>query len=221
MEEQIELLIAYAEQYGIFFLVPLILLENIPVIGLIAPGVTVLFLAGFFSSVLPGGPIIIFLMIFGTMVLADTFWYGMGYKYGIRLPILRYIKEKSPNIKSTITSQPIYILMLYQFIPYLRMFLPFTLGLYGYSPKKWLKTTIIGSFLFTSAYISLGIGAAIWYDNIDDSNAIFGMPALIATILTTGFTIRFAIKYVEHRRLRKLVDIENEKKKALGDRESK
>jgi hypothetical protein len=29
------------------------------------------------------------------MVIADTFWYTMAYRYGTKLRLLRYIKEKS------------------------------------------------------------------------------------------------------------------------------
>jgi hypothetical protein len=43
MEENLALITGYAEQYGIFFIVPLVLLENIPVLGILAPGLTVLF----------------------------------------------------------------------------------------------------------------------------------------------------------------------------------
>lgn len=211
MEEHIDLITNYAEQYGIFFVVPLVLLENIPVIGLIAPGITVLFLAGFFSSVLPGGPILIFFLIYSTMVLADTFWYFIGKKYGTRLAWLQYIKDKSPNIESTITSQPIYILMFYQFVPYLRMFLPFSLGVYGFELKKWLKTTVFGSFFFTVVYVGLGIGAAKWYENIDDSEFIFGLAPLIGTIVAITLTIRLVVKYFEQRKLRKLVQFEENK----------
>lgn len=202
MEEHIAIVTAYAEQYGIFFVVPLVLLENIPVIGVIAPGITVLFLAGFFSDVLPGEPFIIFLMIYCTMVLADTFWYFVGHKYGTRLQWLQYIKDKSPNIESTITTQPIYFLMFYQFVPYLRMFLPFSLGLYKYPFKKWLKTTIFGSLLFTTVYVGLGIGAAAWYESIDDSEFIFGLAPLISTVIALMLTIRLVIKYLEQRKLR-------------------
>jgi len=206
MEGHIELLTAYAEQYGIFFVVPLVLLENIPVLGLLAPGITVLFLAGFFSSVLPGGPLLIFFLIFITMVAADTFWYAMAYRYGTNFRFLRYIKEKSPNIESTITSQPIKILMFYQFVPYLRMFLPFSLGLYHLDTKKWLKTTVLGSFIFTSTYVGMGWLAAWWYGEIDDSGSILGLVPLIGVVTTIFFTIRLVIKYLEQKKLQVLKD---------------
>jgi len=215
MEEHLAIVTAYAEQYGIFFVVPLVLLENIPVLGLIAPGITVLFLAGFFSPVLPGGPLLIFFLIFITMIAADTFWYAMAYKYGTRFQFLRYIKEKSPNIGETITSQPVKFLMFYQFVPYLRMFLPFSLGLYHFDIKKWLKTTIFGSFIFTLTYVGLGWTAAWWYGEIDDSESILGLVPLIAVITTIFFTIRLVIKYLEQKKLQTMVDANHEGRNIL------
>jgi membrane protein DedA with SNARE-associated domain len=201
MEEHITLVTMYAEQYGIFFVIPFVLLENIPILGILAPGITVLFLAGFFSNVLPGGPMMIFFMIYGTMVAADTFWFFIGKKYGTTWGWLNYIKEKSPAIESTIISQPWYFLMFYQFVPYLRMFLPFTLGLYKFDTKKWLKTTIMGSFLFTLTYVGLGFGAAVWYESIDDSGSVLGLLPLIGGVTTILFSLRLIRKYVEQRKL--------------------
>lgn len=201
MQENIALITAYAEQYGIFFIVPLVLLENIPVLGIFAPGITVLFLSGFFSPVLPGGPIVIFFLIFMTMVIADTFWYTMGYRYGTQFRFLRYIKEKSPNVAETITGQPVKFLMFYQFVPYLRMFLPFSLGLYRYDVKKWLQTTVFGSFIFTLIYVGLGWGASLWYENVDDSGSVLGLIPLIGVVTTLFFTIRLVSKYIEQKKL--------------------
>lgn len=201
MEENIALITAYAEQYGIFFIVPLVLIENIPIIGLIAPGITVLILAGFFSTVLPGGPLVIMAMIYITMVAADTFWYFMGRKFGTKFRWLRYIKEKSPTIEGTVIAQPITILMWYQFVPYLRMFLPFTLGLYHYPLDKWLKTTLCGSFLFTLTYVGIGWGASLWFATIEDSSSFLAFIPLIAVVVTLGFSIHLAVKYFEQRKL--------------------
>jgi membrane protein DedA with SNARE-associated domain len=201
MNEQLALVTAYAEAYGIFFVVPLVFLENIPIVGLFSPGVTVLFLAGFFSPVLPGGPLLIFFMIFITMVIADTFWYTMGYRYGTKFRFLRYIKAQSPTIAETVTKQPIKLLMFYQFVPYLRMFLPFSLGLFQYNIKKWLKTTIFGSFIFTSTYVGLGWGTNLWFKSLDDSSAIIALIPIIGIITTILFTIHLATKYLAQKKI--------------------
>lgn len=210
MEENLALITTYVEQYGIFFIVPLVLLENIPVLGLISPGLTILFLAGFFHEVLPGGLYFIFFMAYATMVVADTFWYFLGKKYGLKLAWLLYIRKKSPNVEKTIITQPFYILMFYQFVPYLRMFLPFSLGLYQFSWRKWLKTTLFGSFIFSLSYIGLGVIAALWYENIEDSSSLLGIAPLLAAILTVGLTIRLIRQYLEQRKLRVIKrDVEN------------
>jgi membrane protein DedA with SNARE-associated domain len=200
MEEHIALITFFAEKYGIFFIVPLVLLENIPIIGLVAPGVTVLVLAGFFSSVLPGGPISTFILIYATMIIADTFWYFLGYKYGTKLAWLQYIKDKGPHIERAITDHPIYFLMLYQFVPYLRMFLPFSLGVYAFSIKKWFKITVPGSLLFTSAYFGAGVAISFWYENIDETEKLLGIIPIIAIIISIVFSGKIIRKYIHNKR---------------------
>jgi membrane protein DedA with SNARE-associated domain len=203
MEEHIALITLFAEKYGIFFIVPLVLLENIPIIGLVAPGVSVLVLAGFFSSVLPGGPVTTFILIYSTMVIADTFWYFLGLKYGTKLAWLQYIKDKGPHIEQAITDHPVHFLMFYQFVPYLRMFLPFSLGVYSLSPTKWFKVTIPGSFMFTSAYFGVGIAISFWYESIDETERLLGLIPVIALIISVVFSSKIINKYLKNKRLAK------------------
>jgi membrane protein DedA with SNARE-associated domain len=81
------------------------------------------------------------------------------------------------------------------------MFLPFSLGLYHFELKKWLLTTIFGSFLFTLTYVGIGWGASLWYENVDDSGSVLALIPLIGVITTIYFTVRLLATYIEQKKL--------------------
>lgn len=157
MQEYLSLLQSSVEQLGIWFIIPFLVLENIPIVGLFAPGLTVLVLSGFFYELLTGSYFTLFLVCWFTIFLADTTWFGIGYWGQQKTSWLRALAAKSPNVNELINRQPWWALMNYQFIPYFRMFLPFALGMYRFSPVRWVVMCLIGSALYVAIFLGIGV----------------------------------------------------------------
>ena len=157
MEQYLALLQNGIASAGVWFIVPFLFLENIPGIGLVAPGLTVLVLSGFFHESLVAQPVYLYLVAWITIVLADNLWFWLGYAGGHKSAWLQKIAAASPNVDEILTKQPLWALLTYQFVPYFRMFLPFSLGLYKLDPKRWILISLAGSALYVSVFLSIGV----------------------------------------------------------------
>jgi membrane protein DedA with SNARE-associated domain len=137
MQEYLSLLLSGVESVGIWFIVPFLALENIPIIGLFVPGLTVLVLSGFFYELLTGVVWKLYILAWLTIFLADSTMYLVGYFGQQKTKWLQTLSAQAPDVGELLHSQPKWALLNYQFIPYFRMFLPFALGLYRFSPVWW------------------------------------------------------------------------------------
>lgn len=179
MEQYLGSITEFVAQYGYFFIIPLIALENVPIVGFLAPGISVLFLTGYFATVLPGGPITAFMVAWITIILADTLWYLIGYYFHNHSGWIATVRKNSPNVEELLTTQPVYALALYQFAPYLRMFLPFGLGVYRYSVWRWGILVTIGSGLFTAVFFAFGMLTAQLIGNVTESTSALETLSLV------------------------------------------
>ena len=178
MENYLTGITDFVTQYGYYFIIPLLTLENVPVIGFFAPGMSVLFLTGYFSNVLPGGNIVAFLVAWITIIFADTFWYLLGY-YVQNHRWLAKIRSHSPNVEELLTKNRFYTLSLYQFAPFLRMFLPFSLGVYRYQFVPWLALVTVGSGLYTLVFFGFGVMTNQLLTGVAESNSALKSLSLI------------------------------------------
>ena len=206
MEQYLQQINDFVAEFGYFFIIPLLALENIPFIGLIAPGISVLFLTGYFSNILPGGTLVAFFISFLTIVIADTLWYAIGYRYQTRWKWLQFITQKSPNIDELLAKQPFYLIALYQFAPYLRMFLPFALGAYQYSVSQWVRLVCVGSLLFTTVFFGFGYVTAQFIKNTSESSSSLEKVSFIASgfgILYVGYLVVSNLKIRARNKIKK------------------
>jgi len=172
MQEYLTLITNTVETWGIWFIVPFLFLENVPVIGFIAPGLTVLFLSGFFADILPGHPVYIATIACITIIIADNLWFWLGYYGNSKTPFLKRVAAQSPNVEATLANQSFLGLIMYQFMPYFRMFLPFSLGMYRFSPAKWLLVNALATFLYVFVFFGAG-----WVTK----NVVAGAPGAVLT----------------------------------------
>ena len=200
MEQYLALIISSVEQFGVWFVVGFLFLENVPVVGFFAPGLTVLVLSGFLFEIITGNWALLFLIAWLTIFVADTLWYSIGYFAQDKNTLLQKLATRSPNVENLLRTQPIYALLTYQFIPYYRMFLPFALGMYRFSVYRWLPICLIGSALYTAVFYGVGlVGAFIWKEAavvelvVNRLNVFLG----VAIVVYTFFLLR---KYYRLRR---------------------
>lgn len=195
MPEYFDLINQYIQLYGWYFILPFLFLENIPIIGLIAPGVTVLFLAGFFSSLI-GNVYLLFVACTGTIILADSIWYALGKTSQGKWRLVRHIAERSPNVEKLLTEQPLLYLMFYQFIPYFRMFLPFALGMYRLPTAVWLTLVVIGTVAFVTVFFGVGVLTARAVSTVVETIAV--TQALNGALVTMMiiYTVYLVIRYI-------------------------
>jgi|AntRauTorcE11898_2_1112593.scaffolds.fasta_scaffold62296_2 membrane protein DedA with SNARE-associated domain len=162
MEQYLTLLQDGLAAAGLWFIVGFLFLENVPGAGLIAPGLTVLVLGGFFHELVVAHPAQLYIIAWVTIVVADNLWYWLGYFGKGRIGWLQKIADQSPNINELLTKQSLWALWTYQFMPYFRMFLPFSFGMYKLSPNLWLPINLIASALYVGVFLSIGvIGAQV------------------------------------------------------------
>ena len=200
MEAYISLLQDSVSAIGIWFVVFFLFIENVPIVGLIAPGLTVLVLSGFFYELLVTHPLQLFLIAWATMIVADTTWFLLGYYGGTKLAFLRTIAAQSPNASEVLTKQPWYILLCYQFFPYFRMFLPFSLGLFQFSLGKWLILTTVGSGLYTAVFLGIGVAGALIATEVDVIDAVVSN---INYVLALGATVYAVVLFRRYRHNKK------------------
>jgi membrane protein DedA with SNARE-associated domain len=157
MGEYINLLQNGVDAVGLWFVILFLALENIPGLGFIAPGVTVLVLSGFFHENLVNNVWSLYIICGLTIALVDNLWFWLGYYASNRFKWVNKLVLRAPNIQKILLRQPWFGLFGYQFIPYFRMFLPIGLGAYGFSPIKWLFICIISTLFFVSVFLTIGI----------------------------------------------------------------
>lgn len=189
-------------QLGWVVIVPLLFLENIPIIGFIAPGITVLFLAGFLSSSIIGGPILLFVVCVLTLIVADTIWYTLGRASRGKWRSVSKIAKKSPNVEELLAKQPFTYLIFYQFIPYFRMFLPFALGMYLVSFRFWLTLVTLGSALFVAVFFGAGLVTAKFVDSMARAEEVTQTLNIVIVGFVAIYTLYLTIRYLRIRNKR-------------------
>lgn len=198
MEQYLALLQNGIATTGVWFIVPFLLLENVPIIGLVAPGLTILVLSGFFNELLVTHAWHLYAIAWLTIVVADNIWYTIGYFFGTKSAWLKKIAAQSPNVEELLTKQPLFALVSYQFMPYFRMFLPFSLGMYKFRPRLWILISLVASALYVAVFLSIGVVGAALIESIAGVDTV-------TTYINRGLAV-FALVYcvILLRRYRKL-----------------
>ena len=172
MEAYLTLLQSGLSAVGVWFIVGFLFLENIPGVGLVAPGLTVLVLGGFFHELVVSHPAWLYLLAWVTIVMADNLWYWIGYASQGKSAWLKRLAQQSPNVEEILTKQPVWALLTYQFMPYFRMFLPFSLGMYRLSPRIWVPVSLVASALYVAVFLSIGVVGASVVESVGGIDAI-------------------------------------------------
>ena len=145
---------------GYVGLTSLIFTETGLLIGLLLPGDSVLFSAGFLASMEYLHLLPLFLLTFCAAVLGDSVGYALGKKYGPKI----FVKEKSlffdkqhiERAQRFYTKHGGKTVILARFIPIIRTLAPVLAGVGAMRYKTFLAYNIVGGFLWTTSVLGLG-----------------------------------------------------------------
>lgn len=209
MEAYVDILERGLESVGVWFLVGFLFLENIPIVGLFAPGLTVLVLSGFFHELFGLSILALYLIAVATIILADTTWFTIGYLGQKQTAWLGRLAQQSPNVEEVLRTQSFSTLVFYQFIPYFRMFFPFALGLYRYSLLRWLVICSIGSLLYTAVFFGLGVGGAYVLQQVGAVDDLTNLLNAVLVVCGLAYVYRLLRQYRNLQRTNKQDEQEN------------
>jgi len=186
MENYIYQLKQVFETYGLWFVFPLLLMENFPFIGFVTPAMTVLLLAGFLLADNNVDLMMVIIVSYSAMLTGDNLWFFLGRKSQGKWKWLNKVTEKTGKALDVIKDQRTGILLFFQFAPYYRMFLPYAFGISSYPLKKWLTINLVGSAIFVLTFVLAGYFAA---QSISDFRGIQILSKNMNTIIISVVVI--------------------------------
>jgi membrane-associated protein len=143
--------------YALLFII--IFMETGLVVTPFLPGDSLLFAAGTFAAIGSLNVWLLWLLVFIAAVLGDTVNYWFGNKVGPRAfeGNVRFLKQEYLD-----RTQRFYdkhggkTIVLARFVPIVRTFAPFVAGVGTMKYRRFLTYNVIGAFLWTAIFISLG-----------------------------------------------------------------
>lgn len=139
----------------------LLILECIPVLGILAPGQLALAISGFWAASQPFDVgIRLVLVALAAVLLADFLMFVLGRIGTERVAFLKRTLGQHGSLGRTLEAQSTAVLLLYQFPPYSRMFAPFLLGAGAMRVSAWIPLSIVASVLFVLTYFMIGFSVA-------------------------------------------------------------
>ena len=144
-------------------------------IGVLLPGDSLLFIAGFLCS-LPKTELNIWTMVFGCFVaaiLGDSFGYYTGKRWGRKLfdkPDSKFFKKKHLVAAENFFEEKGNVaIIIARFMPFVRTFAPIMAGIAAMRYKTFIKYNLVGGFIWAVGLTCLGyfLGRIIPADKID------------------------------------------------------
>jgi len=172
--------------------------ESLPIAGFVLPGLSILVIAGFLSAEQPSALTgIMFIAAWAGLLVADTLMFWLGRVGTTKVNLVRRKVEKHDKLRREISSQPLALLLLYQFPPYSRMFAPLLMGTLSFTWCRWLSITTAGSFAFVAAFFGLGLTVGLIGRSLVGAVSI---ASLISGIFMWGLLIWIVILGLKLRR---------------------
>lgn len=198
--EQTQVVLALLQEWREPVLCIVLMAECIPVLGIIAPGLIILVLAGFVA----GGAdaleaVSLALTAFSAIFLTNLALFGVGKVGANSNSVVRRLIGDRGAFGQELAAQPNSILLLYQFPPYSRMFAPLLLGAAGLRWRRWLVLSAAATLAFVTVFFGMGFvaarlgrdtsGAATWAGGAS-AVSVLAFGAWIAVLLTRIFKRR-------------------------------
>ena len=183
------------------------ILEATPIIGFLSPGLLFVILGGLLADMGWLNVWWVFTVAFAGAVIGDTYAYYLGKRYGIKLinkaikKFGRFEKNKKHfyNTKRMINSHAGKVLIIGRFNSVTRAFGPFAAGSTELDFRKFMTYNLVGSLLWSAAYVALGYIAGESYQVVTKYINTGSLALLLALI---------AIYYL-YRKSRKVKKVED------------
>ncbi|MBY0688594.1 DedA family protein [Microbacterium marinilacus] len=183
-----------------------IMLETSVLIGLIVPGDTVVIVAATGVSSTLEGFVLGAVVVVGAL-LGESIGFALGRWLGPHIRtswVGRLIGEQNwQRSERYLRRRGGLAIFLSRFLPVLHSLVPLTVGMSGYSYRRFLMWTLPACVLWTSLYVSIAAGAARSYREAADSAHYAGyvFVGVILLLVVGVFTAKKIIARVERRHM--------------------
>ncbi|MDP9191096.1 MAG: DedA family protein [Acidobacteriota bacterium] len=175
--------------YGVYIIFVLLILENFPFVGFVAPGISILVLAGFLCATTDTALLPIIIAAFLGAVVGDNLWFFIGRAARGRLRWVNKVVDRAPNAVEVTKKYPLPALVFYPFAPYFRMFLPTALGAIRYDLRRWFTINLLGSILFVLTYTLIGRIIGGYYRDVNVAHKAAGYISAFFTVAIAIYAI--------------------------------
>jgi membrane protein DedA with SNARE-associated domain len=181
--------------------------ESAPAIGMLVPGQTILFGAGFLAGQGRLDPFVLTATILVGGFLGDTMGFVLGRRWGVapltRLPWkLKLTPGGSARLTALFEDHGIKSVVLARFQPVGRAFGPYLAGATGMPTWRFLAADALASLLAASSLVALGYLAGLGFERL---SKILGYTA-VAIVTVLLLAVLFVGMRVKHRREQRAED---------------
>jgi membrane protein DedA with SNARE-associated domain len=145
----------YFSEYGCWFVLAALFLENVVLLGAIMPGVVVLVIAGGLAQQAGSSPYSLALAGFVGTVAGDACSYLIGKKAGVRLARSERWGKGFAAVGERVRTEPA-LFAFCHFFSYLRLLVPATAGAIGVPFGRWVLLDATGAALWVSSHVAVG-----------------------------------------------------------------
>jgi len=183
-----------------------IMLETSVLIGLVVPGDTVVIIAGTAVASPVEGVVLIIAVVIGALV-GESIGFGLGRYLGPKIrhsPLGRRIGdenwERSERYLRRRGGPAIFVS---RFLPVLHSLVPLTVGMSGYSYRRFLAWTVPACIIWSTLYVTVAAVAAGTYRELADQLHFAGyiFVGIIVVFLLLVFVSKKVIERAEHKHL--------------------
>jgi membrane-associated protein len=178
--------------------------ESAPAVGMLVPGQTILFGAGFLAG--QGGldPFILTGMILVGGFLGDTLGFLLGRRWGVapltRLPWkLKLTPGGTARLTALFEDHGIKSVILARFQPVGRAFGPYLAGATGMPAARFLAADAVASFLAAASLVALGFLAGLGFERLSKVLG-FTAVAIVTVLLIAVIAVGLRVKHQRERR---------------------
>ncbi len=195
-DDGLRLVQTYFAEYGNWFVLVALFLENVLFLGTVIPGVVVLVMAGGLAQQQGQGfPYWLVLAGYIGTVAGDMFSYGVGRKTGDRLLRSKRWGGHLAAVSERVRREPT-LLLFGHFASYLRMFVPLTAGISRVPFRRWLLLDATGAALWVTSHVAVG-----YFLSLSGALSSSKTIATVIVALVAGFIgLRYAVAALRRRR---------------------
>ncbi len=183
-----------------------IALETSVLVGLIVPGDTIVIVAGTAVASPAEGVVLGVVVVVGAL-LGESFGYWLGRHFGPRIRASRLGRKLGERnwvrAERYLQRRGGPAIFLSRFLPVLHSLVPLTVGMSGYSYRRFLAWTTPACIVWTALYISVAATAAGTYRELSESisSAAYIFVGIIVVFLVAVFVGKKILERIERRHL--------------------